>query len=247
MLTLHEELEETFFYPPLKKEAAAKDMVLEAYEEHHVMDLLIEEISNLKPSDEAWPPKIKVLQENTRHHVEEEEGELFPKVRKIWDADRREQIGRQMQDAKSHARKRSGPPDAPAGRGGAQRFARERPFFPPLRRHIGLSYPKGEGAWDGIFYPPKLADKDKLTFYAQYFNTVEINSSFYRPPACTRRAPGPPRCQTISASRPSCGRSSPTPRCSRPRLAGRASRGGGFRRLRRSIGPLAEAGKLGPC
>jgi uncharacterized protein YecE (DUF72 family) len=46
----------------------------------------------------------------------------------------------------------------------------------------GWSYPKGEGTWDGTFYPPRLADKDKLTFYAQYFNTVEINSSFYRPP-----------------------------------------------------------------
>lgn len=47
----------------------------------------------------------------------------------------------------------------------------------------GWSYPKGQGAWDAIFYPPRLADKDKLTFYAQYFNTVEINSSFYRPPS----------------------------------------------------------------
>jgi uncharacterized protein YecE (DUF72 family) len=47
----------------------------------------------------------------------------------------------------------------------------------------GWSYPKGEGTWQGVFYPPKLADKDKLTFYAQYFNTVEINSSFYRPPS----------------------------------------------------------------
>jgi uncharacterized protein YecE (DUF72 family) len=46
----------------------------------------------------------------------------------------------------------------------------------------GWSYPKGQGTWDGSFYPPKLADKDKLGFYAQYFNTVEINSSFYRPP-----------------------------------------------------------------
>jgi uncharacterized protein YecE (DUF72 family) len=46
----------------------------------------------------------------------------------------------------------------------------------------GWSYPKGEGTWDNVFYPPKLADKDKLAFYAQYFNTVEINSSFYRPP-----------------------------------------------------------------
>jgi uncharacterized protein YecE (DUF72 family) len=47
----------------------------------------------------------------------------------------------------------------------------------------GWSYPQGGGKWDGIFYPETLADKDKLSFYAQFFNTVEINSSFYRPPS----------------------------------------------------------------
>jgi uncharacterized protein YecE (DUF72 family) len=47
----------------------------------------------------------------------------------------------------------------------------------------GWSYPKGEGTWEGTFYPARLADKDKLTFYADYFNTVEVNSSFYRPPS----------------------------------------------------------------
>jgi uncharacterized protein YecE (DUF72 family) len=47
----------------------------------------------------------------------------------------------------------------------------------------GWSYPKGDGTWDGVFYPPGLADKDKLAFYARYFNTVEVNSSFYRPPS----------------------------------------------------------------
>jgi hemerythrin superfamily protein len=105
LLTAHEELEETYFYPPLKQEPAAKDLILEAYQEHHVMDLLIGEISKLKPSDEAWAPKITVLQENTEHHIEEEEGELFPKVRKIWDAARREQIGRQMKDVKAKRQK----------------------------------------------------------------------------------------------------------------------------------------------
>ncbi|MGI9146636.1 MAG: hemerythrin domain-containing protein [Chloroflexota bacterium] len=105
MLTGHEEREETFFYPPLKKEPAAKDMILEGYQEHHVLDLLIEEISNLKPSDETWAPKIKVLQENTEHHIEEEEGELFPKVRKVWNAARREQVGAQMQEAKGKREK----------------------------------------------------------------------------------------------------------------------------------------------
>jgi uncharacterized protein YecE (DUF72 family) len=47
----------------------------------------------------------------------------------------------------------------------------------------GWSYPKGAGAWNGVFYPPRLPDKDKLPFYAAYFDTVEINSSFYRPPS----------------------------------------------------------------
>ncbi|MDQ6673880.1 MAG: hemerythrin domain-containing protein [Chloroflexota bacterium] len=106
VLSGHEEREETLFYPSLKKEPAAKDLILEAYQEHHVMDLLIEEISHLEPSDEVWAPKIKVLQENTEHHIEEEEGELFPKVRKIWDAARREQVGRQMQEAKANRQQR---------------------------------------------------------------------------------------------------------------------------------------------
>jgi uncharacterized protein YecE (DUF72 family) len=46
----------------------------------------------------------------------------------------------------------------------------------------GWSYPQGAGKWDGVFYPETLADKDKLSYYAQFFNAVEINSSFYRPP-----------------------------------------------------------------
>ena len=105
MLTLHEEMEETLFYPQLKAEKPTEDLILESYQEHHVMDLLIEEISALKPSDEAWQPKIKVLQENTEHHIEEEEGELFPKVRKIWNTAKREQVGRQMQEMKDRQQK----------------------------------------------------------------------------------------------------------------------------------------------
>lgn len=99
-LSLHEDLEETYFYPELKKEAKTEDLVLEGYQEHHVMDLLLQEISGLQPSDETWAPKVKVLQENTEHHIEEEEGELFPKVLKVWDAARREQVGKLMAEMK---------------------------------------------------------------------------------------------------------------------------------------------------
>ena len=44
----------------------------------------------------------------------------------------------------------------------------------------GWSYPKGEGTWNGYFYPP--GTRDELEYYSRFFNTVEINSSFYRPP-----------------------------------------------------------------
>jgi hemerythrin superfamily protein len=105
MLTLHETMEETFFYPRLKEKSATEDIVLESYEEHHVMDVLIGEISQFSPSDEQWEPKIKVLKENTEHHIEEEEGELFPKVRKIWDTGVRTEVGKLMQQFKGERQK----------------------------------------------------------------------------------------------------------------------------------------------
>ena len=106
MLSLHEELEETYFYPRLREASSTEDLILEGYQEHHVMDLLIAEISALKPSDEAWEPKIKVLQENTEHHIEEEEGELFPKVRKVWDSGMRQRVGEEMEQAKAQRKGR---------------------------------------------------------------------------------------------------------------------------------------------
>lgn len=44
----------------------------------------------------------------------------------------------------------------------------------------GWSYPTGEGTWNGYFYPP--GTKNDLEYYSRFFNTVEVNSSFYRPP-----------------------------------------------------------------
>jgi uncharacterized protein YecE (DUF72 family) len=44
----------------------------------------------------------------------------------------------------------------------------------------GWSYPTGEGTWNGYFYPP--GTRNELEYYSRFFNTVEVNSSFYRPP-----------------------------------------------------------------
>ena len=45
----------------------------------------------------------------------------------------------------------------------------------------GWSYPQGKGKWDGIFYPAGRRGPDQLAYYAEHFQAVEINSSFYRP------------------------------------------------------------------
>jgi uncharacterized protein YecE (DUF72 family) len=44
----------------------------------------------------------------------------------------------------------------------------------------GWSYPRGEGTWNGHFYP--AGTKNELEYYSRFFNTVEVNSTFYRPP-----------------------------------------------------------------
>lgn len=96
-LQLHEDLEETLLYPALKKDEDTREITLEAYQEHHVADVLMREIGNLQPGSEAWKPKVTVLQENIEHHIEEEEGELFPMVRQKWSTQRLSEIGQQMQ------------------------------------------------------------------------------------------------------------------------------------------------------
>jgi uncharacterized protein YecE (DUF72 family) len=60
-------------------------------------------------------------------------------------------------------------------------------------RHVrigtsGWSYPAGAGTWNGIFYPPKSKGFDELAFYARHFDTVEVNSSFYRVPSASTTA-----------------------------------------------------------
>ncbi|MEA2609594.1 MAG: hypothetical protein QOJ75_1837 [Chloroflexota bacterium] len=76
-LTLHEIVEEEIFDPELKAHPKATDIVLEGYQEHHVVDLLMGELERLDVADETWGPKAIVMKENIEHHIEEEEGEMF--------------------------------------------------------------------------------------------------------------------------------------------------------------------------
>ena len=107
-LTVHEIIEEEIFYPELKAHPKAKDIVLEGYEEHHVVDLLMGELESLDVSDETWGAKAKVMKENIEHHIEEEEGEMFKAARQVFDSAELEDLGRRMAQRKQEAQKELG-------------------------------------------------------------------------------------------------------------------------------------------
>jgi len=102
-LTVHEIIEEEIFYPALKEHPKAKDIVLEAYEEHNVVDTLMGELETLSVEDETWGPKAKVMSENIEHHIEEEEGEMFQKARQVFERDELEELGKAMEERKTQA------------------------------------------------------------------------------------------------------------------------------------------------
>jgi hemerythrin-like domain-containing protein len=95
-LTVHEAIEEEIFYPALKENPKAKDIVLEAYEEHGVVDLVMAEIEGLSFDDERWTAKFTVMKENIEHHIEEEEKEMFKQARDVFGKEELEDLGSRM-------------------------------------------------------------------------------------------------------------------------------------------------------
>ena len=79
-LEVHADLEEKLIYPAIRKHIDEDEMMNEAVEEHHLVHVLIKELKKLKPKDEVFQAKFKVLGELVKHHIEEEEGEMLPKA-----------------------------------------------------------------------------------------------------------------------------------------------------------------------
>ena len=103
-LAVHASVEEEIFYPAARRSvAAAGDDVLEALEEHHLVKLTLAELEAMDPSHERYGAKVAVLIENVRHHVKEEEGNLFPTVRKAVEPSTLREIGAELIAAKRTA------------------------------------------------------------------------------------------------------------------------------------------------
>ena len=115
-LSVHASIEEEIFYPAARRPVGDAD-VLEALEEHHLVKLTLAELETMDPAHERYGAKVTVLMENVRHHVKEEEGELFPAVRKALDAAQLREIGSELVAAKRTAPTRPHPeaPDTPPG------------------------------------------------------------------------------------------------------------------------------------
>jgi hemerythrin superfamily protein len=102
-LVAHERMEEEVLYPRLREETKARDTVLEGYEEHHVADVLLDELLDVPADTDVWKAKLKVLKENVEHHMDEEEDELFKGARAVLDRDELKRLGERMEQIKRSA------------------------------------------------------------------------------------------------------------------------------------------------
>jgi iron-sulfur cluster repair protein YtfE (RIC family) len=97
-LEMHTRIEEEIFYPAVRglETKKAEEMVAEAFEEHHVVKLVLKDLPNVDPEDERFEAKMTVLSELVEHHADEEEKEMFKTAQRLGN-DELEDLGEQME------------------------------------------------------------------------------------------------------------------------------------------------------
>jgi hemerythrin superfamily protein len=112
-LIVHTYIENECFYPRVRD--LLPDLgedVLESYEEHHVADVLSAELAALSPDSERFHAKTTVLIESVTHHMDEEEQDWFPKVRKGLGRKQLQELGAEMIELKKKAPRKPAQPSA---------------------------------------------------------------------------------------------------------------------------------------
>ncbi len=113
LLTVHTYIENEVMYPRVRELLPdLEDDIDESYEEHHVADLLVVELSAMKADADRFDAKTTVLIENVRHHIEEEEQEWFPKVREGLGRNQLQDLGAELETARAKAPRRPSQPSA---------------------------------------------------------------------------------------------------------------------------------------
>jgi hemerythrin-like domain-containing protein len=80
-LTVHAQIEEEIFYPEVKAALKDKELVPEATVEHATLKDLIAQVEGVEPDGEMYDAKVRVMGEYVKHHVKEEQNEMFPKAK----------------------------------------------------------------------------------------------------------------------------------------------------------------------
>jgi hemerythrin superfamily protein len=105
MLSVHTTLEEEIFYPAARKaldSAEGDKMYFEALEEHRVVEkMVLPDLEKTDPGSDQFSGRAKVLKELVEHHADEEEEEMFPKVKKAMSSEELLELGRKMQVRKA--------------------------------------------------------------------------------------------------------------------------------------------------
>ncbi len=105
-LTVHSKIEETIFYPALKKKASSADddnatqEVLEAYEEHANVKSMLQKLESTDAADATYNAKLQVLSDLVKHHVHEEEHVMFREANTLMNEAELEQLGIKLAQAK---------------------------------------------------------------------------------------------------------------------------------------------------
>ena len=114
-LAVHGEIEELLFYPRLRTALPdGNDLADGAVHEHLEIKQTLNALDKMKAGDEGFDTRMADLMAEVRHHVEEEEGDIFPKIREAMPADQLERLGTSLQGAKSIVPTRPHP-SAPTG------------------------------------------------------------------------------------------------------------------------------------
>lgn len=100
-LQLHEALEESIFYPAMNEHPKTKELALEGYEEHEVVDKIMLDIRGLDFMDAAWPEKVSGMKQKLEHHIQEEEEQLFKQARQVFSEQELEELGSRMEEQRS--------------------------------------------------------------------------------------------------------------------------------------------------
>jgi iron-sulfur cluster repair protein YtfE (RIC family) len=105
-LAIHMEIEERILYPALREKEKTHEIALEAYAEHEAATDVLKKLKTIPADSEMWKAWLMVLKENIEHHIEEEQTEMFPKARKLFEREELQAMAKRAEDMKAELKSR---------------------------------------------------------------------------------------------------------------------------------------------